>query len=231
MTIFIHFYILLGFLDLVGHIVIILFTVYCYFKILLITGCLVWYIFCSLSLTTQVLILIRLYLLLYNLSYDNLYYILNATSSQNVMDISSILNTGSSSGGSTTSTGGQNPPPTGGQNPPPTGNTTGVNLQNPTMANIKAKINLQSTECHHNCKSIYYTGYSPAATLTTPEKDLLANTIAEDSSDTRPYGVINRTINHNLVPRVVYDSRGRFERYCRDVLCNGPFREFLEKYP
>jgi len=222
-TIFIHFYILLGFLDLVGHIVIILFAVYCDFKILSITGCLVWDIFCSLSLTTQVLILIRLYLLLFNLSYDNLYYILNATSSHNVMDISSILNTGSSSGGNTTSTGGQNPPPT--------GNTTGVNLQNPTMANIKAKIYLQSTESNHNCKSIYYTGYSPAATLTTPEKDLLANTIADDSSDTRPYGVINKTINHNLVPRVVYDSRGRFERYCGDVLCNGPFRKFLERYP
>lgn len=229
MTIFIHFYILLGFLDLVGHIVIILFAVYCDFKILWIIGCLVSDIFCSLSLTTQVLILIRLYLLLYNLSYDNLYYILNATSSQNVMDISSILNTGSSSGGSTT--------PTGGQNPPPTGNTTEVNLQNPTMANIKAKIHLQSTECnqstlcHANCRSIYYRGYSPAATLTTPEQDLLANTVANDSSDTRPYGVINRTINHNLVPRIVYDSRGRFGSYCSDAVCNGPFREFLERYP
>jgi hypothetical protein len=99
-------------------------------------------------------------LFLFNLSYDNSDYILTATSNQNVMDIPSILNTESSSVGSTTSTGGKNPPPT--------GNTTGeVNLQNTTMANIKAKIHLQSTE-YTNSKSIYYTGYSPAATLNYP---------------------------------------------------------------
>jgi hypothetical protein len=68
--------------------------------------------FFSLSLGTQVFILIRIYLILFNLSYDNLDYSLSATSSNNVMSISNILTTESSSVGNT-STGGKNPPPTG----------------------------------------------------------------------------------------------------------------------
>lgn len=226
MAIFIHFYILLGFLDLVGNIVLILFMVYFNFKIykdfLYKTGCLIWDVFFSLSLGTQVFILIRLYLFLFNLSYDNLDYSLSATSSSNVMNISHILTTEPGSVGSTS---------TGGQNPPPTGNTgDGVSSQNPTMANIKAKILLQSSESP-SCRSIYYTGYTTAATLSSGERNLLANTIADDSSDTRPYGVINRTIQNNLVTRVVYQNRGGFESHCKDVLCNRPFREFLERYP
>jgi hypothetical protein len=228
-TIFIHFYILLGFLDLVGHIVLILFIVYFNFKIsktfLSKTGCLVWDIFCSLSLTTQVFIFIRLYLLLYNLSYDNLDYILSATSNQNVMDISNILNTESSSVGSTTSTGGQNPPPT--------GNTgDGVSGNNASMANIKAKLLLQSREFSYNkMREIYSQAYSPSAALNSAEINLLGSTIAEDTSDTRPYGVIHRTVDNQQVQRVVMINRGRFDSTCRNVYPNGPFRAFLDRYP
>ena len=141
------------------------------------------------------------------------------------MNISHILNTGSSSVGSTTSPEGHNPPPT--------GNTAdGMSVDNTSMAKIKAKLLLQSKEfSYYKAKPIYSQAYSSSAVLNSAEINLLGNTIAEDTSDTRPYGVIHRTIDNQQVKRVVMINRGRFNGDCNEVYPNGPFRAFLDRYP
>jgi hypothetical protein len=79
MAIFIHFYILLGFLDLVADIAIVsyswIYTHKWYSDVLN----LFWDVFKYLPITTQVFILIRLYLLFYNLSLDNCDYTLHTS--------------------------------------------------------------------------------------------------------------------------------------------------------
>jgi len=186
--------------------------------------------FSSLSLGIKIIILIRLYFLIYNMSLGLWDYTLHAAPGP--MDISSLLNPVSTSIGSGSGTGGSNQSP----GPPTGGDAAGANSENNAlMDSIKTKVRLQRQEFPWNTlKSIYYTGYSQAATFTEAEENFLASKIREDGEGARPYAVLNR-INARSGARVPRVVRLRADQMvptglCDDVRPTRIFIEFLDKY-
>jgi hypothetical protein len=231
MAIFIHFYILLGFLDLVADIAIVsyswIYTHKWYSDVLN----LFWDVFKYLPITTQVFILIRLYLLFYNLSLDNCDYTLHTSpKSYDEFFNSHKWLSDTSSSNSSSSTGG---------NPQPRRSIwlDIVVQQNngPSIDHIMTKIRLQDQHCLNQQftfterPSIYSREYSAAAILSLPEQNLLADKISSDILPSK-YGVVDKTIDHTVVRRVVVNPTMNFNARCSDVKPSVSFLEFLGKY-
>jgi hypothetical protein len=212
MAIFIHFYILLGFLDLVADIAIVsyswIYTHKWYSDVLN----LFWDVFKYLPITTQV----------YTLhtspkSYDEFF------NSHKWLSDTSSSNSSSSTGG----------------NPQPRRSIwlDIVVQQNngPSIDHIMTKIRLQDQHCLNQQftfterPSIYSREYSAAAILSLPEQNLLADKISSDILPSK-YGVVDKTIDHTVVRRVVVNPTMNFNARCSDVKPSVSFLEFLGKY-
>jgi len=174
------------------------------------------------------MILIRLFLLLHDFSFDALDYVLNTTPSNNPMSLSNMLNSTPMESGR-----GSNSSP-GNGNLPPTDNVAGSGVeQNLSMAKVRAKLILQNEEL--STRTIYSPGFSEAATLSTAEKDLLATTIANDPNS-RPYAVLtSRNADHDQVSRVIklpdnYIGMPRNFSHANIAKPTGAFIDFLSKY-
>jgi hypothetical protein len=200
-AIFVHFDILLGFLDSVGLlnirglllIINIVLLSYLFWNTPLLENALpifinffgnCWCIFNALPLGIRLFIFIRLYLIIYNLDIE--FFVLKASSRP--WDFSSILNSESSNSGN-----GSQPPTPGGDKLLPTGDISQASGLDATINGIIEKIKLQFKE--GTDKSIYSDKWDNSAVLNDGEKKLLLTKInALNKDDIKPYALYERDI-------------------------------------
>ena len=188
----------------------------------------------------KIAILIRLSLLIFNISDIALEYCLNTNLPPSHGDFANILNhTPTGTVGTSTSTNGPggNPPPLGGgTNIHTSDNPANATLNDPSLANVKAKLELQRSETIGRDRISLYsrTAYSNNATLDAGDRRDLGLVVRRDENNGTSgiYSTWNRrNPDGSTEIRVVRNpNRLTVRGSMADVACTNEFMKYLSKF-